>query len=303
VRLRAESVRRRAQAGHGRSPATRPRGPGDRRARPPVPQGERGEVVIRSANVMRGYLNRPQETAKTSVDGWPHTGEVGVYDEDDYLRIVDRIKDMIIRGGENIYPKESRPRSSPTRRARGGGRRPARRRPRRSRPRLCPARPRLGAPCAVRRASCQVQAPSGDRAARRAPQEPHRQDRRARSGPRRAVRRASQRACSEDSDDGLDRLSSEELHDVAHCLRAQAPRRPVARAADGDPAGGRGRGRRGPQYGGRRDGDRRASTTSPTPAGPRPPRCCGRSTSTTSGATGRPRRERAPGSVVITQNA
>ncbi len=72
----------------------------------PVPQGERGEIVIRGANVMRGYLNRPEATAKTIVDGWLHTGDVGVFDEDGYLRIVDRIKDMIIRGGENIYPKE-----------------------------------------------------------------------------------------------------------------------------------------------------------------------------------------------------
>ena len=72
----------------------------------PVAQGERGEVVIRGANVMRGYLNRPEETAKTLVDGWLHTGDVGVFDADGYLRIVDRIKDMIIRGGENVYPKE-----------------------------------------------------------------------------------------------------------------------------------------------------------------------------------------------------
>jgi long-chain acyl-CoA synthetase len=72
----------------------------------PVPQGERGEVVIRGANVMQGYLNRPEETAKTIVDGWLHTGDVGIFDADGYLRIVDRIKDMIIRGGENIYPKE-----------------------------------------------------------------------------------------------------------------------------------------------------------------------------------------------------
>ena len=72
----------------------------------PVPQGERGEIVIRGANVMRGYLNRPEDTAKTLVDGWLHTGDVGIFDSDGYLRIVDRIKDMIIRGGENIYPKE-----------------------------------------------------------------------------------------------------------------------------------------------------------------------------------------------------
>src|SRR3954471_13366225 len=72
----------------------------------PLRQGQRGEVVIRGANVMRGYLNRPEDTAKTIVGGWLHTGDVGIFDEYGYLRIVDRIKDMIIRGGENIYPKE-----------------------------------------------------------------------------------------------------------------------------------------------------------------------------------------------------
>ena len=72
----------------------------------PVPYGEAGEVVIKGANVMRGYLNRPEETAKTLVDGWLHTGDVGRFDEDGYLLLVDRAKDMIIRGGENIYPRE-----------------------------------------------------------------------------------------------------------------------------------------------------------------------------------------------------
>jgi long-chain acyl-CoA synthetase len=71
-----------------------------------VPRGETGEVLIAGPNVMRGYLNRPEETAKTLVDGWLHTGDVGRLDEDGYLMLVDRAKDMIIRGGENIYPKE-----------------------------------------------------------------------------------------------------------------------------------------------------------------------------------------------------
>ena len=71
-----------------------------------LPVGERGEVVIKGANLMVGYLNRPEATAATLKDGWLHTGDVGILDEDGYLRLVDRIKDMIIRGGENLYPKE-----------------------------------------------------------------------------------------------------------------------------------------------------------------------------------------------------
>lgn len=71
-----------------------------------LPRGERGEVVISGPVVMRGYLNLPEVTAQTIVDGWLRTGDVGILDDDGYLRIVGRIKDMIIRGGENIYPKE-----------------------------------------------------------------------------------------------------------------------------------------------------------------------------------------------------
>ncbi len=55
---------------------------------------------------MRGYLGRPEETALVVKDGWLHTGDVGYLDEDGYLVLVDRLKDMIIRGGENIYPQE-----------------------------------------------------------------------------------------------------------------------------------------------------------------------------------------------------
>ncbi|UIX32787.1 class I adenylate-forming enzyme family protein [Streptomyces sp. GQFP] len=71
-----------------------------------VTDGSAGEVVVSGPTVMRGYLNRPEETARTIRDGWLHTGDVGRLDEDGYLVLVDRVKDMIIRGGENIYPKE-----------------------------------------------------------------------------------------------------------------------------------------------------------------------------------------------------
>ena len=71
-----------------------------------VPAGATGEVLIAGPVVMQGYLNRPEDTAKTLVDGWLRTGDVGRFDEDGYLVLVDRVKDMIIRGGENIYPKE-----------------------------------------------------------------------------------------------------------------------------------------------------------------------------------------------------
>ncbi len=71
-----------------------------------LPRGDRGEVVIRGRNVMRGYLGRPDATAQAVRDGWLHTGDVGYLDEDGYLVLVDRLKDMIIRGGENIFPKE-----------------------------------------------------------------------------------------------------------------------------------------------------------------------------------------------------
>jgi long-chain acyl-CoA synthetase len=72
----------------------------------PVPDGRDGEVVARGAIVMRGYLNKPAETATALQDGWLHTGDVGHLDEDGYLVLVDRKKELIIRGGENISPSE-----------------------------------------------------------------------------------------------------------------------------------------------------------------------------------------------------
>ncbi|MGW6421732.1 class I adenylate-forming enzyme family protein [Nocardia sp. NPDC055053] len=72
----------------------------------PAAPGTPGEVVISGPNVMRGYLGKPAETAETVVAGLLRTGDVGYFDADGYLVLVDRIKDMIIRGGENLYPKE-----------------------------------------------------------------------------------------------------------------------------------------------------------------------------------------------------
>jgi fatty-acyl-CoA synthase len=71
-----------------------------------VPQGAVGEIVTRSPANMLGYWNRPEETARTIRDGWLHTGDAGFLDEDGYVFIHDRVKDMIISGGENVYPAE-----------------------------------------------------------------------------------------------------------------------------------------------------------------------------------------------------
>ncbi|UXY38881.1 long-chain-fatty-acid--CoA ligase [Streptomyces albidocamelliae] len=71
-----------------------------------LPAGELGEVVIRGHNVFSGYLGRPEATAEAVVDGWFRTGDLGTKDEDGFLRIVDRKKDVIIRGGYNVYPRE-----------------------------------------------------------------------------------------------------------------------------------------------------------------------------------------------------
>ncbi|MEE8272431.1 MAG: long-chain fatty acid--CoA ligase, partial [Alphaproteobacteria bacterium] len=70
-----------------------------------LPLGERGEVCIRGPQVMMGYWNKPDETADTLVDGRLHTGDVGYMDDDGYVFIVDRINDLILAGGYNIYPR------------------------------------------------------------------------------------------------------------------------------------------------------------------------------------------------------
>jgi long-chain acyl-CoA synthetase len=71
-----------------------------------MPNGSIGELVIRGHNLMNGYLNRPEDTARSIVDGWFRTGDLGTKDDDGYLTIVDRTKDMIIRNGYNVYPRQ-----------------------------------------------------------------------------------------------------------------------------------------------------------------------------------------------------
>lgn len=72
----------------------------------PLPSGQIGEIVIKGPYVMKGYYKNEEETARVIKDGWLHTGDVGYMDEDGEVYIVDRVKDMIIRGGFNIYPNE-----------------------------------------------------------------------------------------------------------------------------------------------------------------------------------------------------
>jgi len=72
----------------------------------PLPDGESGEICIRGHNVMKGYLGRPDATREALRGGWFHSGDIGVRDSDGSYRIVDRKKDMILRGGFNVYPRE-----------------------------------------------------------------------------------------------------------------------------------------------------------------------------------------------------
>lgn len=71
-----------------------------------VPVGEKGELLYRGHNVMKGYYKKPEETAMALQNGWMHSGDIAIKDKDDFYYIVDRTKDMIIRGGLNVYPRE-----------------------------------------------------------------------------------------------------------------------------------------------------------------------------------------------------
>lgn len=71
-----------------------------------LPAGETGELCLRGVQIFKGYLNRPDATAETIVDGWLHTGDIGYVDEDNFIYLVDRAKDMVLRGGENVYSSE-----------------------------------------------------------------------------------------------------------------------------------------------------------------------------------------------------
>jgi long-chain acyl-CoA synthetase len=71
-----------------------------------LPSGETGELLVRGPNVMHGYYQLPEETAKALQNGWLHTGDLAYLDQEGYIFIVDRLKDMILINGENIYPRE-----------------------------------------------------------------------------------------------------------------------------------------------------------------------------------------------------
>ena len=71
-----------------------------------VPNYEVGQIIFRGHNVMKGYFNNKEATKKAIKKGWMHSGDLGYIDDDGYLFVVDRMNDMIIRGGANVYPRE-----------------------------------------------------------------------------------------------------------------------------------------------------------------------------------------------------
>ena len=73
-----------------------------------VPVGQVGELVIKGPSIMKGYYNRLEETETAMRNGWLHSGDLVRKDEDDYYFVVDRIKDMYIRGGKTVYPRNRR---------------------------------------------------------------------------------------------------------------------------------------------------------------------------------------------------
>ena len=70
----------------------------------PLPNGEIGEILVRGPQLMKGYWNMPEATAEALRGGWMHTGDAGIIDDEGYVYIPDRVKDMIVSGGENVYP-------------------------------------------------------------------------------------------------------------------------------------------------------------------------------------------------------